>query len=377
MKILVIGAGPAGLIFASQMKKSRPQWDIRIAEKSAEEEVLGWGVVLPGRPPQHPANPLSYLAQPELLDPQFLEEFKLVHQDQSRLMSTGVTLCGVGRRALVQALRASCVAAGIPVSYDTPLASVAELEAGYDLVVVSNGINHKSLALPPALAPQVGFGSNKYIWYGTTQLFDQMNLVFRKNGNCLFIGHAYKYSSTMSTFIVECSEAAYARAELEMRSENDAAAYLARVFQPELEGHALIAQPGQGWRNFMTLSHDVARDGKFVLIGDALQSGHFSIGHGTTMAVVLAQLLVKSLAAHAGSDGADAGAALDSFNARAVPLVQLFKQHADASRLWFENAGERVTLSSDELSASFDARRKDLPPLQDALMANLGYALGR
>lgn len=41
MKILVIGAGPAGLIFASQMKQAQPGWDIRIAEKNTQEEVLG------------------------------------------------------------------------------------------------------------------------------------------------------------------------------------------------------------------------------------------------------------------------------------------------------------------------------------------------
>lgn len=372
MNILVIGAGPAGLIFASQMKQAQPGWDISVVEKNTQEEVLGWGVVLPGRPPRHPANPLSYLEQPELLNPQFLEEFKLVHHDQPNLMSTGVTLCGVGRQVLVQALRAKCVAAGIPVSYETPLASVAQLEAEYDLVVVSNGINHKSLELPPALAARVEFGKNKYIWYGTTQLFNQMNLVFRENSNGVFAGHAYKYSDTMSTFIVECSEETYAKAELEFRSERDAAAYIAKTFAPELGEHGLVSQPGQGWRNFMTLSREVASDGKFVLIGDALQSGHFSIGHGTTMAVVVAQLLVKTLSAEAGT-----AAALASFNARALPLVQLFKEHADASRLWFETVGERVGLSNAELTASFDARRNHLPPLQDALMASLGYALGR
>ncbi|NHZ81402.1 tryptophan hydroxylase [Massilia sp. CCM 8695] len=371
MNILVIGAGPAGLIFASQMKQAQPAWNISIAEKNTQEEVLGWGVVLPGRPPRHPANPLSYLAQPELLHPQFLEEFKLVHHDQPNLMSTGVTLCGVERQVLVQALRAKCVAAGITISYETPLASVAQLEAGYDLVVVSNGINHTSLELPPALAAQVDFGRNKYIWYGTTQLFDQMNLVFRENKHGLFIGHAYKYSDTMSTFIVECSEETYAKAELGFDAERDAA-YIAKAFAPELGQHTLVSQPGQGWRNFMTLSHDLASDGKFVLIGDALQSGHFSIGHGTTMAVVVAQLLVKTLSAEA-----DTAAALASFNARAVPLVQLFKEHANASRLWFETAGERAALSNADLTASFDARRNHLPPLQDALMASLGYALGR
>lgn len=372
MKILVIGAGPAGLIFASQMKQARPDWQISIAEKNTQEEVLGWGVVLPGRPPRHPANPLSYLEQPERLNPQFLEEFKLVHHDQPNLMSTGVTLCGVERRALVQALRAKCVAAGIAISYETPLQSVAQLEAEYDLVVVSNGVNHKSLELPPALTPQVGFGRNKYIWYGSSQRFDQMNLVFRANDKGVFIGHAYKYSDTMSTFIVECSEQTYAKAELEMHSEREAAAYIANTFKAELGEHSLISQPGQGWRNFMTLSHERAHDGKFVLIGDALQSGHFSIGHGTTMAVVVAQLLVKTL-----NTEADGAAALDSFAARALPLVRLFKDHANRSRLWFETVGERIGMSNAELTASFDARRQDLPSLQEALMASLGYALGK
>ncbi|NRR29326.1 tryptophan hydroxylase [Oxalobacteraceae bacterium] len=372
MKILVIGAGPAGLIFANQMKQAQPGWDISIAEKNTQDEVQGWGVVLPGRPPRHPANPLSYLEQPELLHPQFLEEFKLVHHDQPKLMSTGVTLCGVERRALVQALRAKCVAAGIAIRYEVAPVSKAQLEAEYDLVVLAHGVSHKALALPPALAPRIAFGRNKYIWYGTTQPFDQMNLVFRANDTGVFIGHAYRYSDTMSTFIVECSEQTYARAELEMRTERAAAAYLARVFEPELGKHGLFSQPGQSWRNFMTLSRDKAGDGKFVLIGDALQSGHFSIGNGTTMAVVSALLLVKTLASEAGT-----AAALDSFNARVLPLVQLFREHADSSRLWFETVGERIGLGNAELSASFDARRQDLPPLQDALMATLGYALSR
>ncbi|MCX7291212.1 hypothetical protein [Janthinobacterium sp.] len=199
-----------------------------------------------------------------------------------------------------------------------------------------------------------------------------MNLVFRSNAQGIFIGHAYKYSDTMSTFIVECSEETYARAGLEALSERDAAAYIAKTFKAELGEHELLSQPGQGWRNFMTLSHDRAGDGKFVLLGDALQSGHFSIGHGTTMAVVAALLLVKILDTEAGT-----AAALDSFNARAVPLMRLFKDHANSSRLWFESVGDRIGLSNAELTASFDARRKDLPSLQEALMASLGYALGR
>ena len=46
MNILVIGAGPAGLLFASQMKQAQPGWNISITEKNTPEEVLGWACFL-------------------------------------------------------------------------------------------------------------------------------------------------------------------------------------------------------------------------------------------------------------------------------------------------------------------------------------------
>ena len=372
-KILVIGAGPAGLVFASQMKLAKPDWQISIAEKNDPEEVAGWGVVLPGRPGQHPANPLSYLQHPERLDPQFLEDFKLIHHNEPNLMSTGVLLCGVERRGLVQALRERCQSLGIAIDYESPLLAREQLPLDdYDLIVAANGVNHKTSHFTEALAPKLEYGGNKYIWFGTSQLFDQMNLVFRTHGKDIFIAHAYKYSSRMSTFVVECSEETFERARLGEMSDEASAEYVAGVFRAELGGHGLVAQPGLGWRNFMTLSHDKSYDGKLVLIGDALQSGHFSIGHGTTMAVVVAQLLVKALCAEA-----SVPAALASFDARAMPLVKLFSEHANSSRDWFETVDDRMHLSNAEFMQSFDARRKALPPLPEALARNLGYALDR
>ncbi|UTH74303.1 tryptophan hydroxylase [Chromobacterium sp. IIBBL 290-4] len=373
MKVLVIGAGPAGLVFSSQLKQAKPQWHIDIVEKNDREEVTGWGVVLPGKPGQHPANPLSYLDAPEKLRPQFLEEFKLVHHNEPFLMSTGVLLCGVERRGLVQALRAKCVSQGIDIRYESPLLTGEELPvADYDLIVLSNGVNHKVSYFEEALAPQVEYGSNKYIWYGTSQRFNQMNLVFRTHGKDIFVAHAYKYSDEMSTFVVECSEETYRRARLDEMSERQSADYIAEVFRHELDGHRLEGQPGLGWRNFMTLSHDKTYHGKLALIGDALQSGHFSIGHGTTMAVVVAQLLVKALCSEA-----NVGAALASFDARAMPLVELFRAHANNSRQWFETVDERMHLSSQEFAQSFDARRKSLPSMPEALARDLRYALER
>ena len=373
MKILVVGAGPAGLIFAYQMKKLKPNWDIKIIEKNKPQEVLGWGVVLPGRAPHHPANPLSYLNDFDQLCAQYLEEFKLVHGNESNMMSTGLTLCAVERQALVRSLQEHCKQLDIAIEYSSPAMSESELNKdNYDLVVLSNGISHKSTYFREALKPEIQYGKNKYIWYGTSKTFDYLNLIFKVDPKGVFIAHAYKYSNDMSTFVVECSEETYLNAGLDKLSDEDAAAFIGAVFEDELEGHALQGQNGLKWRNFMTMSHEKSYDQNFVLLGDALQSGHFSIGQGTTMAVVGAQMLVKAL-----SEYTDVPSALESFNRKVMPLMDLFRNHADASRLWFENIDQYINLSTTELTKSFDARRNALPPLSAALGRNLGEALDR
>lgn len=373
MKILVVGAGPAGLMFSHQMKKLKPDWDLKIIEKNKPQEVVGWGVVLPGRAPHHPANPLSYLNDFDRLCAQYLEEFKLIHGSESNLMSTGITLCAVERHALVGSLQKHCKELGIPIEYSSPAMSESELNKdNYDLVVLSNGINHKSTYFREALKPEIQYGKNKYIWYGTSKTFDYLHLIFKVDPKGVFIAHAYKFSNDMSTFVVECSEETYLNAGLDKLSDEDAATFIAQVFKDELEGHTLQGQNGLKWRNFMTLSHQKSYDQNFVLLGDALQSGHFSIGQGTTMAVVGAQMLVKAL-----NDHTDVPSALESFNAKVMPLMHLFRDHANVSRLWFESVDDYIDLNITQLTESFDARRRPLPPLPAALAQNLSEALQR
>ncbi|WP_262488427.1 tryptophan hydroxylase [Iodobacter fluviatilis] len=357
MKILVVGAGPAGLMFASQLKKIKQNWDIAIVEKNTMDEVIGWGVVLPGRAPQHPANPLSYLANDQEVDAQYMNEFCFVHQGEYAKASTGITLCGIERRSLVGALRALCSDLLIPISYSSPLFDGEGLDTdAYDLIVIANGINNISNYFNEALAPDVEFGKNRYMWYGTPKIFDSMNLIFKQTAHGVFIAHAYKYSRSMSTFVVECSEETYHAAGIESLSAAEAKVFIANIFNIELDRQPVEAQPGLQWRNFVTLSHAKAYEGNLVLIGDALQTGHFSIGHGTTMAVVAAQMLVKALYEHA-----ELNSALEDFNEKVMPLMQLFSGHAHISRTWFETAAERMDLSVGELAKSFAERREQLP----------------
>ena len=374
MNILVVGAGPAGLMFSSQIKKLNPDWNIKIIEKNDQDETVGWGVVLPGRAPHHPANPLSYIANHEILDAQYIEEFKLTHHNDSALTKTGVTLCGAERKSMVRELRQLCVGLGIAIEYEKPASELKDLECDkYDLVVVSNGINQTSTYYKDALKPKVEFGKNRYMWYGTTKKFDEMNLIFKAKSKGIFVAHCYKYSSEMSTFVVECSEETYINSGLGEMSTQDAEAFIASVFKEELAGHTVISPKGLKWRNFMTLSHEKANSDNIVLLGDALQSGHFSIGHGTTMAVVGAQILVKSVHDH--SD--NIALALEDFNQNVMPVMQLFDQHASTSRLWFESVEDRMHLSTPELAQSFATRRNQLPPLPPALGQALEKALSR
>lgn len=371
MDILVIGAGPAGLLFAAQMKLARPDWRIRLLERQDPQTVSGWGVVVPGRAGQHPANPLSYLAAADALQPQYLDAFRFVHRGTSSLMPIGVLMCGVARSALVQALRARCQALGVEIRYGTS-ATAGDGGAEYDLVLVANGVGHLHDVGAGPLQPQIEYGSNRYIWYGTSCLFEQMSLIFQAHETGAYVAHAYRYSEHMSTFIVECSAATHARAGLGRMRAQESAAFIAGVFASVLHGQALQLQPEQDWRRFLTLSHDTAYQGRTVLLGDALQSGHFSIGQGTTMAVVEALLLVKALCTASGPE-----AALAAFDARVMPLLRLFKAHADCSRHWFEAIDAQMQRDHAGLARDFDARRQALPPLPEALAQAFGYALDR
>lgn len=371
MKILVIGAGPAGLMFASQLKRKQPDWQISIVEKNRPDEVIGWGVVLPGEAKKHPANPLSYIENPAALQSQYLTEFKLSHHQESFNTPTGLTLCGTERKGLVSSLRDLCLSLGIDISYSSAVTSAPELHKdNYDLIVAANGVNHKSTYFTEHLKPSVDYGKNRYIWFGTPHLFKQMNLIFRAHATGVFVAHAYQYSPTMSTFVVECDEATYQQAGLENMTAEESASFIATIFADELTAQPLIQQPGLGWRNFMTLSHDVVRDGNLVLLGDAQQSGHFSIGQGTTMAVVQAHSLVSAL-----TKGSDIESSLQQYEQEILPVLTLFRNHANISRKWFETINERMHLSSTQLAQSFNARRGSLPSLPDTLAKTLGKAL--
>ena len=49
MKILVAGAGPAGLYFSFLAKRRNPSWQVRVVEQNAAGSTFGFGVVFSDR----------------------------------------------------------------------------------------------------------------------------------------------------------------------------------------------------------------------------------------------------------------------------------------------------------------------------------------
>src|SRR5260221_12249111 len=109
----------------------------------------------------------------------------------------------------------------------------------------------------------------------------------------------------MSTFVVECDEATWKKAGLDRADDAQSRAYCERVFAPDLDGHPLVSNKSL-WRQFPLLSNRCWHSGKFVLIGDALRTVHFSIGSGTRLAVEDAIPLDRAFGR--GGAGAPAGA---------------------------------------------------------------------
>ena len=375
MRIAVLGAGPAGLLFSLLVKRRFPAWRVEVFEQNPADATFGFGVVFS-------QGALAFLERdaPEL-HRQLAERMerwpmqRIVHRDE-RVDIDGNGFSAIARLELNQFLQALCGEAGVDVAYGRVVGGLEELGPA-DLIVGADGLNSLvRRSREREFAPHVRWLTNKFAWYGTEQRFECLTLTFRESADGAFVAHHYRYSPRMSTFIVECDAATWRRAGLDRMSGAESRAYCERVFAPDLDGHPLVSNKSI-WRQFPLLTNRHWSAGNAVLIGDALRTVHFSIGSGTRLAFEDAIALDRAL----GEAGEDVPAALAAFERERRPVVEKLLAAAAASSFWYEDFPKKMAqpawrLAYDYMTRSGRVTDERLREMAPQFMARVEAARG-
>src|SRR5216684_2182154 len=284
MKINIIGGGPAGMYFAILMKNAGAAHDITIYERTRPDDTFGWGVVFSGK------TLANLRAADETSHSEITRNFAawdnvdVVHRDE-KISIHGNSFSGIARLRLLKILQQRCEALGVEIRFRTEVTDFDSLSADCDLLVAADGVNSfVRQTFKDQFQPDLSVRPNKYIWYGTNQLFHGLTLTFRETPAGVFAAHSYKFDKTTSTFIVECDPQTWSNAAFAEKSDEETRAYLADVFAPDLKGHPLLSNNSK-WINFILVKNGRWSIDNVALLGDALHTAHFSIGSGTKLAM--------------------------------------------------------------------------------------------
>lgn len=338
MKINIIGGGPAGLYFAILMKKQDAGREITVFERNAPDDTFGWGVVFSDKT-------LSYLKDNDretyeeiTASFELWDNVDVVHRDQ-KITIRGNRFSGIARLELLHILQRRCRELGVLLNFRTEVADIDALSK-CDLLVGADGINSATRAkYGEHFKPELSVRTNKYIWYGTRQLFHGLTLTFHETEAGVFAAHSYKFNREMSTFIVECDAETWGRARFEQMTDEATRDYLEKVFSNDLHGHELLSNNSK-WINFVNVRNERWSYENVVLLGDALHTAHFSIGSGTKLALEDAIALCNCF-----REANAVAEALSEFERIRKPVIEEYQEAAYESLLWFENVKDYMSLS--------------------------------
>jgi anthraniloyl-CoA monooxygenase len=350
MKINIIGGGPAGMYFAILMKKTNPAHQITIYERNGPDDTFGWGVVFSGRTLANlrDADPESHAAITRAFEA--WDNVDVLHRHE-RISIHGNSFSGIARLQLLKILQRRCEELDIDLRFRTEVADLEALRIGCDFLLAADGVNSTvRKQYSNRFLPDLDVRPNRYIWYGTNQLFHGLTLTFRENEAGVFAAHSYKFNKTTSTFIIECDEQTWQAAGFENMDDAQTRGYLEQVFARDLDGQPLLSNNSK-WLNFLLVKNANWFFENVVLIGDALHTAHFSIGSGTKLAIEDAIALAECF-----GNAESVGGALSQFEAKRKPIIEAYQAAAYESMRWFENAQQYMNLSPIELAYALMTR---------------------
>jgi 2-polyprenyl-6-methoxyphenol hydroxylase-like FAD-dependent oxidoreductase len=356
MNIVCVGGGPAGLFFSILVKQQHPEHELTVLERSPDGDTYGWGVVFWD----------DLLDEVRAADPETARELAAhaFRWGSERLVverKEPVTLrehgYAIGRRRLLELLRERATRLGVRVQFDTPVERPSELRHA-DLIAACDGANSRlRRLLSKRLGTRFQDGRNKYIWLGTTKVFDAFTFAFAKTPVGRIWCHAYGFDRETSTFIVECSARTWSRLGFGRIGQAETLRLLERIFEPQLDGHRLRANGSARWRTFRTIENESWQDGNVVLLGDAAHTTHFTIGSGTKLALEDAIALAAKL-----RNGGALQARLQAYERERKAAVRPWQTDASFSARWFENVDRYAKLDPVRFFALMHERRSPLLP---------------
>jgi anthraniloyl-CoA monooxygenase len=350
VKILVLGGGPAGLYSALLIKKNRPDYSITVLERNPADVTYGWGVVFSDRTLAS-FQQADYKTYQQISDNFVIWDAIDVRYRGETIRCGGHVIAAISRARLLNILQNRCAELGVEMHFGEEITDLSQLPK-HDLLIAADGINSMVRSVYEGeLKPTIELGKAKYIWLGANKVLDAFNFIFHQNEYGLFQVHAYPFSGTTSTFIVECDEATWLNAGLDKADEAQSLAYCQRLLDEDL-GSAPLLSNNSRWINFPTLltrhwhitpsgrqskiqslpsSEAKGPRSKIVLLGDAVHTAHFSIGSGTKLAMEDAIALANALEQYPKLD-----TALNEYELERKPVVETFQRAAHESQTYFE-----------------------------------------
>lgn len=355
----ILGAGPSGLYTAILLRRLMPQVRVRITEQNPQGATFGFGVVFSDQALEflHTDDPDTY----NLVTPH-MERWRnmTLNLPQGQVTLDGVGFTAIGRLELIEILRKRAEALGVEIRFSHPIASLDQLDA--DLIVGADGLNSLvRQSLETQFQPTIEYFDNHFAWFGTERPFDTLTQSFIKTSKGAFNAHHYRFMPDRSTFIVECDDSTFKAYGFANLSEQESAGVCQDIFSGVLEGAPLIINKSH-WRQFPRLWCKNWVAGKYVLLGDAVHTAHFSIGSGTRLAMEDAIALVRALASHDNRD-----AALAVYQAQRPPIAKKIVDAANASATWYESFAEKMALPPLDFAFDYLTRsgRLDMARLRD------------
>jgi anthraniloyl-CoA monooxygenase len=351
MRIVCIGGGPAGLYFGLLMKKLDASHHVRVVERNRAYDTFGWGVVFSDATMDNMREWDRTTADEIEVAFNHWDDIEL-HFKGHKVRSGGHGFVGIGRKKLLNILQRRCEQLGVELVFESESSDEDYPDA--DLIVACDGVNSKLRGkYADVFEPDIVTRPNRFIWLGTTKLFDAFNFLFEKTEHGWFQAHVYKFDDQTTTFIVETPEDVWRAHGLQDASPEQSIAFCEQLFAKHLDGHKLLSNArhlrGSAWINFQRVRcktwfhHNGASP--VVLMGDAVHTAHFAIGSGTKLALEDAIELTREFRDHGTGDIA---AVLARYQAsREVEVLRLQNAAWNAME-WFEVVGTRYC---DQLEA--------------------------